>query len=107
MKTNLLLFLFVVISLILINIIVPLVTAEFSGSATSNTFDVEQNFTRVADSVTESGGSATGAITAIKAILGVFLWSFGNLPVWLDLFLTIFRTVGYLIVILWIRGVGT
>lgn len=74
---------------------------EFSGSSSSFDSGSVTNSSNLDTLTDNSGWSAY-----FKALLGVFAWSFGLLPTWLDLILLLIRTTGYIIVARIIRGVS-
>ena len=86
---------------VLIGIVTPYINAEFNSSYPVN--DAET----LIDIDTDKAVSSVSAFKVIGSVITMFFWSFGNLPVWLDLVLFLpLRVVFYLIIArnIWIGG---
>ena len=91
MRTDLLMLLAIVTILITINAFIFSINEEFSSGSTTTNLVGEPTF---------------GNVTTFW--LGIFVWTFGAVPVWVDTLLLMTRAFGY--IIFWkvfIRGVGT
>ncbi len=93
--------------LIGVNFAVFNVRSSFEGSAgefsTQNVKDQQMGVVEALNS-TSIIAPITGTITTGRILAGILLWSFGLLPVWLDLILTIVRLIALAMIIAIIRG---
>lgn len=88
-------FIAIVFILVVSNAIAAAVQNEYNSSSTS--FTLGQNL-----SASVPASDSNNAYVGIRAVSGIFLWSFGLLPSWLDSFFIVLRFLGYLIVARWI-----
>lgn len=101
--------LFVIVAiLVVLNIFVPIIASSLDVSSSAQDSLSAQDMDDVQAGIEETGGTVTGFVTFIRFISGIFLWSFGQLPVWLDLLLLLsLRIPGYIITVMIARGVST
>ena len=102
MASDTLIVIYIFVVLIITNVLAGLLTAEFGNSSSTNTLNEEELEQGIDDLQAESGW-----LTTLKVFSGVFAWSFGLLPAWLDMYLLMLRAVGYFILAKIIRGVGS
>lgn len=76
--------------------IMPFLNTEFGQSNTEYVFDFEPD-----------GNIFTSAWTILSSIVTMFFWSFGSLPLIMDLLMVIPRVFFYFIIAKVVRGVGT
>lgn len=89
--------------LVVVNFGLPAIASEFSGTSTSNSETSLHNTSNL-DQLSENASNPVGFVSFAKSIAGIFLWSFGNLPVWLDLIFLLLRSYGYILIFRMIRG---
>lgn len=78
---------------IMLGVLLPYVTSAFNDTTTTiNTDDLSSGIDD------ETDLTSVTALTLVKSVAGMFFWTFGALPVWLDAILLVFRvTLGLLI----------
>lgn len=95
-------FLFAIVLILVVSSLVSAsLQATFNSSSSSNNLDSvaqqSEDLTQVADSTT--------AITALKVLGSILIWSFGLLPTWLDTIFILLRIMGWYLLARVIRGV--
>jgi len=101
MRTDALFLLVIVAILVITNIAVANIRNEYENAADENQDDLSDDLPGAIDS------SGVNSVTTFQIIAGIFAWSFGLLPAWLDTFFIVLRLFGYYLIGKLIRGVGT
>lgn len=78
---------------LMLGVLLPYVTSAFGDTTTTiNTDDLASGIDE------ETDLTSVTALTLVKSVAGMFFWTFGALPFWLDAILLVFRiSLGLLI----------
>lgn len=86
----------------LLGFILPFLNADFDQNYNDYSLDSIEN------NIGDSERSTVGIFDVILSVFTIFFWTFGALPIWLDLILTIFRIILAITIArnVWIGGGG-
>lgn len=91
---------------ILVGIMAPIVNDAFSNSRTEMNTSVFES--GIADTLEEGDDTGASGLDFLLSVTGMFFWTFGVLPFWLDAVFLIMRAVFWFLVArnVWVGGGG-
>ncbi len=102
MSTDTVAFITITIVFILLGAALPFISNSYGlDVGTTNVEGFKDELGQAADNPLDTFGSV------LDSVLKMFFWTFGSLPFWIDAFFTIFRVILFVILVKWVRGVGS